>query len=216
MNECLAFCWHEIQMNLNITDQIKGCATGLGAFLVSALQIAKEEKLPASHAWENGLPHFWSLPRVTGFLKCTTNFLILQAEIEGKSIAEGGNLGSAVAVHITTAWWHLKEGGKKEGKENVLSWKKIPHFAILGLRYWIHVHVVVSLKRILGAWTHFEHTTLAFVQDISHSILDMTSYCWETTTLDWDTGVRNAILLSKQNWSYKSVKMFAFLIDSAE
>lgn len=132
MNECLAFCWHEIQMSLSITDQIKTLCYWPGC--LSALQIAKEEKLPASHAWENHLPHFWSLPRVPEFIKMHHKLSNSAGRHWGEINNRGWNLGPAVAVHITTAWWHLKEAVKKEGKENPLFWKKIPHFAILGLR----------------------------------------------------------------------------------
>lgn len=66
------------------------------------------------------------------------------------------------------------------------------------LRSWIHVRKALSLKRIQGAWTHFEHTTLASMQDFEHFPLsDITSYCWKRTTLDQNTGVRNAILVSE-------------------
>lgn len=53
--------------------------------------------------------------------------------------------------------------------------------------------------------------------NIFHSISDMTSYWWERTTLDWDTGVRNGILFSdkvSKNQVINQSKSLHFFTDS--
>lgn len=109
---------------------------------------------------------------------------------------------------ITAAWWHLKETCNCVWPRRVLysetHWYErkihiLPSFLLL-FRSWIHVHVELRLKKIQGAWTHFEHLTLAFMEDRTFStISDITSYCWRTTALDQNTVVRNAILVSDHN-----------------
>lgn len=142
---------------------------------------------------------------------------------QGEINTGGWKPGTCSGCVFTAAWWKSiwkRKQDEKRKRRRILYGERKFHIlpSWLLLRYGISVHVAQSLKRIQGAWIHFEHTTLAFVQDnIFHSISDMTSYWWERTTLDWDTGVRNGISFShkvSKNQVINQSKSLHFFTDS--
>lgn len=141
--------------------------------LVFALQIAKEEKLLDSHTWRNGLLQSCSLSQ-SSRIHQNTKSLTLQTDIKGQSTPEDRNSGPATAACITAALGHLRETGTCVWPRGVLYLEKMKIHILPSLRSWIHVHVLLRLKKVQGAWTDVEHLTLAFTKGLEYFPLSQT------------------------------------------